>query len=71
MKAIITVKEFTEKYLDDTQIVHVIDFDSDYPYFYGQASEIKLNWDVIYSARVKKVSNYHSLLTKDGIVLYI
>lgn len=71
MKAIITVKEFTEKYLDDTQVVHVLDFDSDYSYFYGQASEIKLNWDVVYSARVKKVSNYHSLLTKDGIVLYI
>lgn len=71
MKAVITVKDFVEQYLDDLQIVHIFDYDSDYPYFYGQASEIKLNWDVVYSARVKKVTNYHSLLTKDGIALYI
>ena len=70
-KLVITIKEFAESFLTVSQQVKISDLTSEHVYFEGRADVIKNSDDVVYSARILGVSNYHSLDTPDGIEIYI
>lgn len=67
----LTVKEFAESFLTFSQQVRISELTSEYVYFEGRAGVIKHSDDVVYSARIQGISNYHSLDTPDGIEIYI
>ena len=79
MKRIITVAEFCEQFLEPTQTVWVLDFDTDYPYFVGRVSEMtgeqaefQTGDKMVFSARIQCIREHASITNyKNGIALYI
>ena len=71
MKKAITVKKFCENFLDPNQRIRVTDIDSDYLYTACYVRDILESNEILYSARLQKVTNYHSPTYPDGIELFI
>ena len=74
MKRITTVQEFCDLYLEPSQIVWIIDFDSDYVYHVGRVEKLETEIEdkAILSARLECVREQLSLTKrKNGIGLYI
>ena len=71
MKRIITVKEFVDSFLEPLQPVRITDFESEHIYFNGKAEQIQNTDNIVYSARLQCVQQYHGLTEPDGIELFI
>ena len=79
MQRIITVQEFCEAFLEPTQTVWIIDFDSDYPYCVERVEKLLKHEGeaqscdpVIFSARIQCIKEHASITNyKNGIALYI
>ena len=74
MKRIITIKEFVEGFLEPLQQIKIVDFESDYVYYIGRVeglSSFILSNELLWSARIQMISQYHGLTEPDGIEISI
>lgn len=74
MKRIITVREFVEGFLEPLQQIKIVDFESDHVYYTGRADILETylgEQELLWSARIQMISQYHGLTEPDGIEISI
>ena len=55
MQAIITIKEFCDKYLTSSQHILIRDAEEDYTYFDGTAGIIQQSDDIVFNTRLLRI----------------